>query len=44
MILKFISQSVLKPTQIISYNYASAAASAIDYYSLLGVEKGATTE
>lgn len=41
MILKFITNSALR--QPIHFKFASAAAAAIDYYSLLGVERGATT-
>lgn len=42
MILKFITNSTLR--QPINFKFASAAAAAaIDYYSLLGVERGATT-
>lgn len=42
MILKFIKQTVFQ--QPIQYKFASAAAAAIDYYSLLGLQRGATTE
>ena len=41
MILKFIKGTTFG--QPIHYRFASAAAAAIDYYSLLGVERGATT-
>lgn len=40
MIVTFISQRVMRP--VVHYRFASAAAAAIDYYSLLGVERGAT--
>lgn len=40
MILTFISQKVVNTA--VNYKFASAAAAAIDYYSLLGVERGAT--
>lgn len=40
MILKFIKATAFQ--QPIQFKFASAAASAIDYYSLLGVDKGAT--
>lgn len=42
MILKFIQKSVFQ--QPVQYRFASAAAAAIDYYSLLGIKRGATTE
>jgi len=41
MILKYVKASVFQ--HHIQYKFASAAA-AIDYYSLLGVDKGATTD
>lgn len=40
MILKFIKNTTL--SNPIQYKFASAAAAAIDYYSLLGVDRGAT--
>lgn len=40
MIVTLIGQRVVTP--VVHYRFASAAAAAIDYYSLLGVERGAT--
>lgn len=41
MILKFVRTT---PQFTPLYKFSSASAAAIDYYSLLGVPKGATTE
>lgn len=40
MIIRAFNQTIFKSAN--NYQFASAAAAAVDYYSLLGVDRGAT--